>query len=130
MVQKQLTPFDIVRNILRKETKLCDEVVDKLPSYMITKIISNDEQLVFYANIINRSNISNKMVYNFYYFGIPKTFKNISYNSKKLVIDKEIRYLMEYYRCNKNTASDYYKLLPKEDIKEIIEYYENRGVKQ
>jgi hypothetical protein len=122
----QKNPFDIVKNIMKKETRLELEDPD-YPSYMVNKIFSNDEQLALFANCMNRSEITPRMNYHFYYYGIPKIGRYIAYN-KKTLADKEVRYLMQYYECNSNLAKTYMKLLSKEEIKEIVGYYEKRGV--
>jgi hypothetical protein len=127
-MSKALSPFDVSKNILKKEKRLDDTEIDKMSVWMINRIFSNDDQFVFYANMINIPSVSNKMVYDFYYYGIPKSSRYIPYSSKKTVIDEEIRYLMNYYECNLRIAKQYHKLLSKETMKEIVEYYTKRGV--
>jgi hypothetical protein len=126
-----MNPFDMSKNILKKETKLSREIVETDTSaFMLNKIFSNDMQFCLVANELNRTGFTNRMVYDCYYHGLPKSGKYIKYSSKKAQVDKEIKYLMEYYKCNQNIAKQYMKLISPEDKAMIVDFFEKRGIKR
>ena len=126
-----LSPFDISKNILQKTPRLDDATISSdLEPWMINMIFSNDINMSLMANAMNREGISKKMLYDFYYYGIPKTKRFIPYNSKKEKLDKEIRYLMEYFGCSQDVAKDYVVLISDEEKAEIVSYFEDRGKKK
>ena len=126
-----MTPFDISKNIMKKETKLSSDVIESEGSpWMLNRIFSNDKGYCVIANELNRDFLTNKMVYDCYYHGLPKTSKYIQYNSKKATIDKHIKYFMDYYMCNQHTAKQYLKLVSPEEKAHIIEFFEKRGAKK
>ena len=126
-----LNPFDVVKNILRKETRYSDEVIQKeYPLYMINKILSNDSELMVIANLMNENCLTNKMHYDCLYYGIPKTNKFIKYHIKKEAPIEEIRYLVEFFQVNTDIAKSYFERISEEEKKMIIEFYKNRGEKK
>jgi hypothetical protein len=126
-----VTPFDISKNILKKETKLSSEVIDKDGNpWMLNRIMSNDEKYCILATELNHVGYTNKMVYDFYYHGLVKTNKYIPYNSKKATVDTEIKYLMDYYKCSQATAKQYLVLISKEEKQMIVDFFEKRGSKK
>ena len=125
-----MTPFDISKNVMKKETKLAKEVIDRDGNpWMLNRIFSNSLKFCIIANELNRTGFTNKMVYDVYYYGLPKTNEYIQYNSKKATLDKQLKYVMDYYKCNQNTAKQYMKLIAPEELTEIVEFFEKRGAK-
>lgn len=123
-----LSPFDISKNILQKQPKLSDEVIESdLNVWMTNLILSSDQNLCMIANELNKNGFTKKMVYDCLYYGIPKTSKFIPYNAKKEKAEKEVQYLMEYFQCSQQTAKQYSVLISEEEKAEIVEYFEKRG---
>jgi len=125
-----MTPFDIVKNIQSKDRVLTDqEISDYFNSFMVNRIFSNDQSIVHLANELNKSGFTSKMVYDCYFYGLPKMKKYIPYNSKREKADKEIQYIMDFYKCNLTTAKQYASLISDEEKTMIVEYNEKRGSK-
>lgn len=126
-----LSPFDISKNILKKESKLSNEVIDSdVNSFMLNRIFSNDINMCLIANELNKNGYSKKMIYDCYYYGIPKTSKFIPYNSKKEKREEELQYMMEYFQCSQTTAKQYLALISEDEKKTIVEYFKNRGIQK
>jgi cytochrome c553 len=71
------------------------------------------------------------MNFDCYYFGVPQSKgKFIKYLATKVKAEQDIKYLTDYYQCTQQTAKEYLKLISEEDMKQIREYFENRGVKK
>lgn len=125
-----LSPFDIMKNILKKEPLLSDDDI-KGCQWMLNKCFSCDQQ---YANVsigLNVPNISDRMVYECYYYGLPKTPNRfIKYLAKKPAEEKENAYFMEYFGCSQETAKQYRKLISDDEKKHIINFFEKRGIKK
>ena len=66
-----MTPFDYVNSIFNKK-----HYIDDLSSYnpfLTNRALSYHLDTVFYSQEINMaSHLSNKMQYDFYYYGVPK----------------------------------------------------------
>ena len=84
-----LSPFDISNNILKKQPKLSDDVIESdLNVFMLNKIFSNSQSIATLSNELNKSGFNKKMIYDCYYYGVPKSSSYIKYNSKKEKADK------------------------------------------
>lgn len=126
----EVSPFDVVKGILNK-TRLPDEDINNFSQWMVNKIFSCDRGTSLIANELNNQFVSNKMLYDCYYYGTPKCpNKYIPYNAKKAAADKELRYIMNYFNVNQNVAKQYQKLIGDDEKAFIVDYYEKRGVKK
>ena len=125
-----MSPFDIVKNIQSKDRVLSDqEIYSDFNSFMVNRIFSNEQSIIHLSNELNRKGFTDKMVYDCYFYGLPKMKKYIQYNSKKEKTDKEIQYIMDFYKCNLTTAKQYAILISDEEKQKIVEYNEKRGKK-
>lgn len=127
-----LSPFDFSTNILKKQARFEDDVIQKEYSqWMLNKIISCDQDNIFLANELNKcGNISNKMSYDAYYYYLSKTSKFIKYLCKKPQTESEILHIMKYYQVNQNVAKQYREHLSDEEVKAIVDGYEKKGTKK
>lgn len=123
--------FDYSNVILKKQKfDEPDEVFEKeFVPFIINRLFSCDQSLALVANEVNRNGFTKRMIFDLYFYGVPKCNKFISYNAKKAKAEKELQYIMEYYKCNMTTAKDYQVLLSEDDRDKIIEYFEKRGRK-
>lgn len=127
-----LSPFDFSTNILKKQDRFDDDVIQKEYSqWMLNKIMSCDPDNIFLANELNKyGNISNKMSYDTYYYYLKKSSKFIKYLCKKPQTETEILHIMKYYQVNQNVAKQYREHLSDEEVKAIVDGYEKKGTKK
>jgi len=112
-------PFKIVEDLIRKNYDY-DEKIFKNHRYMVIKIFGmKGDYIQLIDELSHYQKISNKMVYDFLYYGIPKNnngfIKWLKDKKKKLLkadkLDVEnIDYISDYFTVNKNIASEYYEL--------------------
>lgn len=121
--------FDIVNIIFQKKSIPSEEDINKhCNQYMINQLLSCDSQLVSLAFEMSKLKISNKEYFNCLYYGLPNTKKFIKYNASKVKEDEDIIYIMQHFNCTKEVAKDYIKLIDKNELKEIINFYTKRGI--
>lgn len=126
------TLFQYIDAICQK--KVIDEPEEdferEYSQFMINKFFSCDRQLAPLANLLNDRSVTNRMHFDFYFNLIPKGKRWIKYNAKKQKADKEIKYVMEFYKCGLQAAKKYHQLISKEDMKLIKDFFEKRGKKR
>lgn len=123
-------PFEYAKSIMNKETYFED--VSGFSAFLMGKLFSADQNFVSLANFLNRLGVhqlSKRAIYDFYYHIIPKSRRWLKYPKKEAEL-KNGKYLMEYFGIDENEAKDYLKILPKDDVKRIVNLYENQGVKR
>lgn len=124
------SPFDIMKNILKKQPLMSDDDI-KGCQWMLNKCFSCDPSYAHIASNLNVSDMSDRMVYECYYYGLPKTpNKFISYLAKKPADEIENKYFMEYFGCSQETAKQYRQMISKDEKKYIIDFFTKRGLKK
>ncbi len=97
-------------------------------SYVVNKALSNHIDTIFYADEMNsRSNIDDKLQYDFYFYSVKKykrPFVKWSKNKKDIYLDR----IKEYYSCSDQVAKSYLEILTNEQICSIIERLDKGGV--
>lgn len=125
-----VSPFEAVKTIFNKQ-RLTEEEISGCSKWMLNKIMSCDKQLGLIANELNNEFVTPKMVYDCYFYGLaPVPNKYIPYNAKKAAVEKEMRYIMEFYQVNQNVAKQYQKLISPEEKQTVIDFFEKRGTKK
>lgn len=122
--------FDYIAELTEKKKieGIYEETFNKEYSqFMVNRVFSCDQQLLFLANELNKQGFTNKMHHDFLYHVIPKGKRWIKYSAKKAKVEKELEYIMKYFGCNIQIAKSYYKLLSKDELKEIKDFFEKRG---
>lgn len=102
---KHLSPFDIAKTINLKTGRL--EVNNKFDIFITNKLFSNTQDSIIYANYANqfKSTIDPQMVYDFYYFGLPKASRYGKWHKTADEFDKElIEYVQNYLNYSKTKA--------------------------
>jgi hypothetical protein len=128
-MSEKLTPFSYSKSILNKKVYLED--MSEFSVFLMGKLFSVDQNFVSLANFLNRIGVhqlSKRAMYDFYFYTIPETRRFLKYPKKEVDL-KTTKYLMEYYSIGEKEAKDYLELLPKEDVKRIVNLYEKRGIK-
>jgi hypothetical protein len=104
------------------------EEIKSLNSFFLVRYISNDPNSIYIANILNCNvkNIPIEAQYNFVRNSTLSKVAFINYPKKeKLVTDKELKLIMQYYKCSSKVAKDYIEVLGPEKTQEILEKYKN-----
>jgi len=121
-------PFDYIKSILNTKEYIND--ISGFIPFITNKLFSGDRDFVHIANIANGIGISRLpkiAIYDLYFYTIPKTKKWIKY-PKNISEIKNTKYIMNYFGVREEVAKDYMKLLSKEEIKEIVNIFEKKGV--
>lgn len=85
---------------------------------------SQRKDTVFYANEINKYHqLSNRAQFDFYYYSLPK--KKYFAKWAKAVKSDNTDAIMEYYNVGPQKALEYEKVLKKEEIESIKDWYSN-----
>lgn len=122
--------FDIV-NCLFDKNRPTDEEIDKhCQQWMVANLLSCDLALVPVAEIITKSKMSNYECFEFLWNVLPKQKKFIKYNATKAKEDRDVKYIMDFYKCSQKDAKSYRELISKDEMTKIIDFFENRGVKK
>ena len=106
--EKKINIFDYLRQICEKRTKL---PYDKktAPAFLLTMWLAHEDDLIEYAQNINRHHwIGDENIYNYYFHVIPKGRRFIRWTKKDetyLKEQQEIEELMEEYNVSKREAT-------------------------
>jgi hypothetical protein len=122
-----MNPFDYVNSInsFKKENLMVDEFAEKAYNpWLVNKALSYFKDSVLYANEINmNSHISNRMQYD-YYLNAIKSGKRYS-KWVKTNKSEELELICKVYNCNKKTGDAYLKVISKQDLKKLKEFYKS-----
>lgn len=118
----KLSPFDVAKSINAKTGHL--EVDKSLSKFVLNKIFSNSKDTVMFANEANifTSNMTEQMVYDFYYHGVPKKSRFDKWF--KLPKDENpdlIEYVQKYFNCSRKHAIENIESFSEDVIKAILE---------
>lgn len=118
---KHLTPFDVAKTINLKSGRLI--VDNKFNVFITNKLFSNTPDSIVYANYANqlRSSIDPQMVYDFYYYGLPKSSKRYGkWNKTSSDFDEDIiEYVQSYLNYSRSKAIDALMMFDENTLKEI-----------
>jgi len=109
------------------------EEIKSVNSFFLTRYVSNDPSTIYIANILNCNAriIPIEAQYKFIRNSTMEKVAFINYPKKeKLVSDKDLKLVMQYYKCNEIIAKDYVKILGVEKTQEIVDKYKNIGKKK
>lgn len=118
---KEVIPSLTEKKYLYKETDNEDEVDINL--YLLNKALSYYPEGVLFANNVNvefKTNASTKMIYDYYYYSLPKSKLPYKKWGKKQVQQKEVEIIRKVYNCNEKAALEYIKLISEEDLKQMV----------
>lgn len=125
-----MTPFDFLNILFEKKQIPSDEDIEKYCNqYVINMTLSCDKQFTEIAHEMSKLKLTNKMYFECLYYGLPKGKRFIKYNASKAKKEQDIQYLMQYYSCSQQTAKEYIQVISDKDMKNVREYFENRGPK-
>ena len=115
--EKKINPMTRILNSINQKKEYLENEEDstQIGGFVITRILSQREDLILICNEINKyAPISKSAIYKFYYNVIPKNRKF----AKKAVwdVNPNIDVVMEHFKVNKRIATDYLNVMTKEDI--------------
>ena len=118
---------DIIASINNKSGNLFDEDPEAAEKaynpYIVNAIFSGVDKFgkndtVLYANEMNvRPNISKRMQYDFYYYGLPKARRFLPFTKAESINNIEL--VMEYYQCSIKKAKQIIDVLTEAQIEVI-----------
>jgi hypothetical protein len=117
--------------ILDKKPRPTDEEIEKHTNiWMLNLYFSCDKQLSELAHQLSKMKLSNKEYFDLCYYGIPKMKSFIQYNAKKVVKEENVKMIMEYYGYNYHNAKQASEIISDNEMKEIVSFFKDRGIKK
>lgn len=125
--EQKVNPFIFLKSISNKQKP---NDLNGFNKYLTNLAMSQRSDTILYANEVNRDiNISDQMVFDFYFYGLPK--KNYWSMWAKNVVSEYNECVKEYFKVSSKVASQYEKLIKEKDKKLILEWFQKReGGKQ
>ena len=128
MSENKKTPYSIMKSAVDKSFEPSIEEMKSVNSFFLTRYISNDPSTIYIANILNCNarNIPVDAQYKFIRNSTMEKVAFINYPKKdKLITDKDLKLIIEYYKCSEIVAKEYVKILGPEKTQEILDKYKN-----
>lgn len=118
-VAEKLSPFDVVKNINKKEGLLD---VTGVSMYVVLQAFSNTMDTVLIANECNKifGALTPEQVYRFLYSGVRKSPNRFGKWHKKPAVEEEIQAVMEMYNYSRAKAEEVIDLIDKKVLKELL----------
>lgn len=108
------SPFDYVKELNNKSARTVLGDSDDYNGFIINKVFSNTPDSVLYANEANKFSMSNKqMEYDFYFYGLPKSYNRYGkWHKKSKHSDEEfIATIMRVYSYSREKAESVIDIL-------------------
>jgi hypothetical protein len=121
--KEKFNMFEVMTTCMNKKRVPSDEELSKLSPFLFHNLLSGDINTLMMGLFLDRysSIIPVENQWKFVNSLVPKYY--VPY-PKNLQEDKEsIEFLQEIYCINKNTAKEYLKMLPKEELKALKQKY-------
>lgn len=123
--------FDIANVILKKLPRPADEVINKHTiQWMLNNYFSCSEHFAPLVAELATLKLSNLEYFDILYYGIPKTNIFIRYAAQKAKADKLFKDISTHYGVSIEIAKQYAKLMSKEELAQIEDIYEEKGLKK
>lgn len=133
--------IDHLKHIIKKQDKdyydnLSDSEKKEFKIFMLQRFLSMNFNWLPFVNFINKyiSTLTKEQYYKLITSLIPKQkrtfYKYVKNQNKGEYNKKALKYIKKYYKISKREAKDYYDILDKSDIKDIIKKYgiENKKI--
>jgi hypothetical protein len=117
--KEKFNMFDVMTSCLNKKRVPSDEELSKISPYIFHNLLSGDVNTLMISVFLDRYEyiIPVENQWKFVNKIVPKYFIKYPKQEKE---PEEISKLQEIYCINKETAKEYYKILPKKELKKII----------
>lgn len=128
--KKKLNPFtDIIKSINAKSGNIFDEepyLENQYVPYIVNKALAGIPDTFYYAELMNKcADLPNKMQYDFYYYGLPKSSKRGNWVKAEVVPNLDV--VKNYYNCSTKKAKQYLKFLKATDLDMMKKYIPAEG---
>lgn len=102
--------FAVLKNLTEETVDRWNEFERGFSPFMVSRFLSMQSDLVFYANEMNKSSLSPKEQYTFYLYALPKRRRYFKYIKSKGLTELE-EHIMSTLNVNRNKARAGAKLL-------------------
>jgi hypothetical protein len=85
---------------------------------MVTRGFSMDKSTILFADMVNRTGLSNLQVHDWFFTALPKR-KFYAKWSKASKADDQLKMVQARYKCNKNQALEYLSLMSPQEIEAL-----------
>jgi hypothetical protein len=127
MKPKKLSPFDHIKSINQKV--YMEDLSGFVPFITMMNYSAGSLHYCFLANALNKigmHRLPKRMIYDFFFYAVPKNSKWLKY-PKKQHDEKDVKYLQEWFECDEKSARTSLEIIDKDELKEIREFFESRG---
>lgn len=124
-----MNPFDYIKSINQKTSI---EDFSGFSAYLTNRVFSVDPAYVHLANQLNMREVHRlpkKAIFDCYNNIIPKNKKWLQY-PKIEKAEKEINYIMKHFQVTEHQAKIYLGLINKDELQDITDFFEKRGVRK
>ncbi len=123
----KLTPWDYLKSFRTKN--YIEDLSGFSPFLTAMNYSAGNSQFCFIANALNKlgqHKLPKRAFYDFYYYSVPKNHRFIKY-PKSAKDPKEIKHIQEWFGCDEKSAKTALEVIDKKELKEIKDFFENRG---
>lgn len=121
--------FDYLKSLTSKNPRYCGEELINYNPWMVNRFLTDIPELLPVLEEINGGyNLTYQQHYDLLFEVIPKSKRFLKYNLKKENKEKDLTYVMEYYQVNYEVAKSYVELIAKDELKQIKDHFEKRGI--
>lgn len=115
--KKKRSPFDYVKSINTKEVYLGNDM-SGYSQFLVTRSFSSYTDTIFFAKEINLvPALSDRMHYDFYYYGVPKRKRYAEWYKKDHFED--VVMISSFYNISFKKAEEFREILTDDQIKQI-----------
>ncbi len=128
---KEKTMFQVMSTIVNKKFVPTNAELKKLNSFIMVRYLSNDAQCVFTVatTLDHYHKMPLKAQYMYARYSLGNKINYINYPKKEEMPNKDdIDIFCTHFKCNEQTAMDYYNRIPLHLKEEIINKYTKIGV--
>ncbi len=130
---EKLKLWDFTKSLQNKKNYLGnhDSFNSTFSAFMTNRMFSGHKNIVTLANVMNLngphsgSAYTPKMIYDFYFHGMPKVNEYIGF-PKKEKTTKDIEQIMNWFQVNKLRAISYSKIIKKDEMEYIRSFYKEQ----
>lgn len=125
-----MNPFDIAKNINKKEERLQDAKAEGYNAFMLNRIFSNTKDTALFANEMNMAwGLPAQLQYDFYYYGLTKKNRFGKWNKNTLEKEEAILLIKEYFNYSTLKAREVLPVLTSDDLAQIKSELKKGGLK-
>ena len=123
---KAMDTFKVMTSCLNKKTKISEEEIEKIPSYVFLRWLSGSPYTVLAANFINMYNkipVTNQFYMIRHAFGDKIKFIKYPKGSNEKGDSYELECLMKYFNISLEKAKEYRELIDENELQNIVQMF-------